>query len=81
MNQFKKVIKKRVVIFFIILFVFVFLNNSSFFTKQRTGKPTILAHRGLAQTFSMEGITNETNTAQRIHKPEHPFLENTIPSM
>lgn len=81
MNQFKKVIKKRAVIFFIILFVFVYVNNSSLFTKQRTGKPAILAHRGLAQTFSMEGITNETNTAQRIHKPEYPFLENTIPSM
>lgn len=81
MNKLKKIIKKRAVIFFIILFAFVYLNNSSFFTKQRMGKPTILAHRGLAQTFSMDGITNETNTAQRIHKPEHPFLENTIPSM
>lgn len=29
----------------------------------------------------MEGITNETCTASRIYPPEHPYLENTIPSM
>ncbi|MFP3499262.1 glycerophosphodiester phosphodiesterase family protein, partial [Pseudomonas sp. SIMBA_059] len=40
-----------------------------------------MAHRGLAQTFTMEGITGETCTAERIHEPEHPYLENTIPSM
>lgn len=41
----------------------------------------LLAHRGLGQTFSMEGITGNTNTAQRIYEPEHPYLENTIVSM
>lgn len=29
----------------------------------------------------MEGITNDTCTAQRIYSPEHPYLENTISSM
>jgi glycerophosphoryl diester phosphodiesterase len=29
----------------------------------------------------MEGMTNETNTAQIINQPEHPYLENTIASM
>jgi len=29
----------------------------------------------------MEGLTAETNTAARIFKPEHSFLENTISSM
>ena len=32
-------------------------------------------------TFHMDGITGETCTAKRIYEPEHPFLENTIPSM
>lgn len=81
MNKIKKILKKRKVWFFIILFAFVYFNNCSFLTKQRTGKPLLLAHRGLAQTFNIEGITNETNTAQRINKPEYPYLENTIPSM
>ena len=41
----------------------------------------LLAHRGLAQTFSFRGSTCSANTARRIYKPEHPCLENTIPSM
>ena len=60
---------------------FVFFNNSSLLVKPPAGKPLLLAHRGLGQTFSMEGITNETNTAARIYPPEHPYLENTLPSM
>ncbi|WP_310197145.1 glycerophosphodiester phosphodiesterase family protein [Neobacillus niacini] len=59
----------------------MFLNNSSIFTKDRDADPLLLAHRGLGQTFSMEGITGNTCTAERIHPPEHPYLENSIPSM
>src|SRR5690606_16962923 len=58
-----------------------FLNNSSLFTKDRSGDPFLLAHRGLAQTFSMEGIEGDTCTAERIYEPEHSYIENTIPSM
>ncbi|WP_371068684.1 glycerophosphodiester phosphodiesterase family protein [Sediminibacillus sp. JSM 1682029] len=64
-----------------LLTIFIFLNNSSFLTKNRTAQPFILAHRGLAQTFSMENLTGETCTARRIYQPEHAYLENTIPSM
>jgi glycerophosphoryl diester phosphodiesterase len=78
--KFKKVFKRTVVI--ILLFsLFVFVNNSSLLTKERTEEPFLLAHRGQAQTFSMEGIEGDTCTAERIYKPEHPYLENTIPSM
>ncbi|MEH7251698.1 glycerophosphodiester phosphodiesterase family protein [Neobacillus niacini] len=72
---------KRFLLFILVLSVFIFINNSSFFMKERDGDPLLLAHRGLGQTFSMEGITGETCTAERIHTPEHPYLENTIPSM
>lgn len=41
----------------------------------------LLAHRGLAQTFDLEGVQNDTCTASRIHPPEHRYLENTIASM
>ncbi|MAS05214.1 MAG: glycerophosphodiester phosphodiesterase [Ahrensia sp.] len=41
----------------------------------------LIAHRGVHQTFSREGLTNDTCTAERIFPPEHRFLENTIPSM
>ena len=49
--------------------------------RPKEGRPLLFAHRGLAQTFPMEGITGETNTARIIYPPEHPYLENTIPSM
>ncbi|MBY0121992.1 glycerophosphodiester phosphodiesterase family protein [Bacillus sp. S/N-304-OC-R1] len=68
-------------IFIVILAAFMFFNNSSFFTKDSENVPFLLAHRGMGQTFSMEGITGDTCTAERIFAPEHPYLENTIPSM
>jgi len=66
----------------IFLFItFVFFNNTSFFIKPEPEKLLFLAHRGLAQTFSMTGITNDTDTSKRIFPPEHQYLENTIASM
>ena len=41
----------------------------------------LLAHRGLAQTFTREDLERDTCTATRIHPPEHEFIENTLPSM
>jgi glycerophosphoryl diester phosphodiesterase len=81
MHRFRKILKSKVVLFFVVLLAFMYINNSSLFTKQGDGDPLLLAHRGLGQTFSLEGIENDTCTAERIYKPEHPYLENTIPSM
>jgi glycerophosphoryl diester phosphodiesterase len=61
--------------------VFVYLNNTSLLGGRVTGKPLLLAHRGLHQTYHTEGLTAETCTAARIHPPEHGYLENTIASM
>ncbi len=80
MKKIKKGLKGTI-LFILLLSSFVYLNNSSLFTKEREGDPLLLAHRGLAQTFPMEGITGETCTAEIINEPEHPYLENTIPSM
>jgi glycerophosphoryl diester phosphodiesterase len=77
----RKFFKNKIVIFLLLLALFIYLNNSSLFASKQTGEPFLLAHRGMAQTFSMEGITNETCTAERIFEPEHPFIENTIASM
>ncbi|UVI28411.1 glycerophosphodiester phosphodiesterase family protein [Paenibacillus spongiae] len=81
MNRWKRIFKSKFVFGLAVLIVFIYLNNSSLLTKPRGGEPLLLAHRGLAQTFTMEGITNDTCTAERIYEPEHPYLENTIPSM
>lgn len=71
---------KPIVIFLFIFTSFIYVNNTSQFTKdERT--PLLLAHRGLGQTFPLEGIASETCTAQIIYEPEHPYLENTIPAM
>lgn len=41
----------------------------------------ILAHRGVHQTFSREGVDDQTCTATRIDPPTHDFIENTLASM
>lgn len=56
------------------------LLNASFWSSYRA-PVTLLAHRGMAQTYRREGLTNETCTASRIFPPTHPYLENTIASM
>ncbi|SDC95516.1 glycerophosphoryl diester phosphodiesterase [Paenibacillus sp. UNCCL117] len=81
MNRFKKMARSKLFLLFAALLVFIFVNNSSLLRKQRHDDPLLLAHRGLGQTFAVEGIENDTCTAERIYEPEHPYLENTIPSM
>ncbi len=65
----------------IALAAFVYLNNASGLAPAMRGRPVVLAHRGLAQTFPSEGLTNETCTAKRIYPPTHALLENTLASM
>jgi glycerophosphoryl diester phosphodiesterase len=58
-----------------------FALNTNLFSSSPPGRATLLAHRGLAQTFDVAGVQADTCTASRIHPPEHPYLENTIDSM
>jgi len=80
MKRFKRIMK-RIFFVFILVGIFMFLNNTSLFTKPSGDAPLLLAHRGMAQTFHMEGIQGDTCTAERIYEPEHLYLENTISSM
>lgn len=59
----------------------LYLGNASAFVSPRRDSPGLLAHRGLHQTFSAEGVTNGTCTAARIDTPHHQYLENTIPAI
>lgn len=68
----------RIITIFIILLVAIWFNNTSMFAPNHNKQPELLAHRGLGQTFDLEGVKWNTNTAVIIHKPEHPYLENTI---
>ncbi len=55
------------------------VNNS--WSAHPTGKLTVLAHRGVHQTYPSEGLTRDSCTATRIHPPTTSFLENTLASM
>ncbi|WP_309122035.1 glycerophosphodiester phosphodiesterase family protein [Paenibacillus sp.] len=80
MKMFRRFLKGFAI--FLLMFIgFLYFNNSSLCMKTDGEAPFSLAHRGMAQTFPMEGITGDACTAERIHEPEHPYLENTIPSM
>jgi glycerophosphoryl diester phosphodiesterase len=60
----------------------VYLRNSSTIAGPEPGqRPFLLAHRGLAQTFDLTGVTADTCTARIIHPPQVPYLENTLPSL
>jgi glycerophosphoryl diester phosphodiesterase len=61
--------------------VAVSLLNASWLAPKPKGKLLLVAHRGVAQQFSREGVGNETCTATRIRPPQHNFIENTIYSM
>ena len=56
----------------------VSLLNASWLAPRPKGKLIIVAHRGLAQQFSREGLGLQDCTASRIRPPEHHYLENTV---
>jgi glycerophosphoryl diester phosphodiesterase len=58
----------------------LWLGNSSWLWGQ-AGQTRLLAHRGVHQQFSREGLTGTTCTAAVMLPSGHEFLENTLPSM
>lgn len=58
----------------------LYLLNASWLAHP-SGRLTVLAHRGVHQTFSEAGVTDATCTARRIDPPAHAYLENTLPSI
>lgn len=76
--------RKRVVALAVILVAGggLYLGNSSALAGPEGGqRPYLLAHRGIAQTFDLAGVTADTCTAERIDPPQTPYLENTLPSL
>jgi glycerophosphoryl diester phosphodiesterase len=59
----------------------IYLNNTSLLASRPPGRPTLLAHRGIAQRFDTTDLNNDTCTAARMLPPTHRYLENTIASM
>jgi glycerophosphoryl diester phosphodiesterase len=60
----------------------LYLTNASWLVAPPTGRPQIVAQRGLAQTYTLdEDTTGETCMARSIRRPTHEFIDNTIPSI
>lgn len=59
----------------------LYLLNASWLASSRRDRPEILAHRGIHQTFGIDGLAQNGCTANRIYPPANPYLENTLPSM
>lgn len=59
----------------------VYINNASWLRDLPKGELTLLAHRGVHQTYSKEGLSLYGCSANRIDPPQHLFLENTIESI
>ncbi len=65
----------------LLMVLLLWLGNSSRLVAPMASGPRLLAHRGLGQDYARGGLTAETCTAARMIPSDHPYLENTIPSM
>ncbi|WP_274628383.1 glycerophosphodiester phosphodiesterase family protein [Arvimicrobium flavum] len=73
---------RKILIVFAAIVAAVYVWNASWrVSPPANASVRLIAHRGVHQTYSREGLTNDTCTAERIFAPTHTFLENTIPSM
>ncbi|WP_288130026.1 glycerophosphodiester phosphodiesterase family protein [Microbulbifer sp.] len=59
----------------------IYLTNASWLAGTRSGKPTLIADRGVYQTYNRENLGRDDCTAIRVFQPEHQYLENTLASM
>lgn len=64
-----------------LLFCAVYLGNTSWLREAPDGELTLLAHRGVHQTFRVSSVRHDTCTANIIDKPTHTFIENTAASI
>jgi glycerophosphoryl diester phosphodiesterase len=64
-----------------VLFVPVYLSNASWLASPSTGRPTLIAQRGIHQLF--EGSSDDPHDCRASHilPPQHRFIENTLPSI
>lgn len=74
----KRIVLRFVLPGFTLLAVAIFLLNTNLLARTPDAQPRLIAHRGLGQTFSRDGLTGETCTAAVMLPPEHQYLENTI---
>jgi glycerophosphoryl diester phosphodiesterase len=59
----------------------VWVANTSLLVRRFAAHPTLLAHRGVHQDYSHDGVSNDTCTATRILAPHNDYIENTVPAI
>jgi glycerophosphoryl diester phosphodiesterase len=59
----------------------VWVANTSLLVRRFSARPTLLAHRGVHQDYSHDGVSNDTCTATRILPPHSDYIENTLPAI
>lgn len=73
---------RKILIALAIFAITVSLINASWIAPRPEGRLLLVAHRGLAQQFSRDGVDNDTCTATRIRPPgDNLYIENTLPSI
>ena len=72
---------RKILIGIAIFVAAVYVWNASWRVAPPEGEVRLIAHRGVHQTFSREGLQGDTCTAERVFPPTHEFIENTLPSM
>ena len=72
---------RRALLILSIIVVSIYLNNATWIRSKPQGELTLLAHRGVHQTYSKIDLSRDQCTANRIDSPKHTFLENTIESI
>jgi glycerophosphoryl diester phosphodiesterase len=72
---------RKILIGLAIFVAAVYVWNASWRVAPPTGDIKLIAHRGVHQQFSTEGLEGDSCTAERIFPPTHEYLENTLPSM
>ncbi|WP_037430605.1 glycerophosphodiester phosphodiesterase family protein, partial [Sinorhizobium fredii] len=65
----------------VVIVAIVWFLNTSYLVAPPAGTARVLAHRGIHQVYGLDGVDNDTCTAERIEPPRHAYLENTIASM
>jgi len=71
---------KPAIVIAVLLVLFIYLNNTSRIEVRSSAGPVIFAHRGVGQRYDIP-IESNACTAVHLLRPEHGYLENTIPSM
>jgi glycerophosphoryl diester phosphodiesterase len=61
--------------------VALFVGHTDLLAPPAAGPPLMVAHRGLGQIYSREGLTATTCTATRLLPIDTPHIENTLPSI